>query len=963
MIRVQSGALYQWDMNRIIEVDDSDKTVTEIQISKVGQQEAFVMPFTRTGTRVECCVPNILLQEAQEILVCVVSVDAEELRTVTHKTFYVIAKPRPESYVYEESQKLNYTILAHKLDVLSETVERDYAKKADMNSALRTKADLIDGKVPESQLPELGVNEQQLQSAVEGALQTAKESGEFKGEKGDKGDPGADCGGKSVKVYGAAGDGVTDDTAAFEQALAENRLVYVPEGEYLISDTLVIRENCELELAQSAVLKFTQTDKNCITLLRLASLKGNHATICVPYEFSASVLYSSTEEDLKAVPDTNGDGSKVAENTLAVPPFTKWSPQWKMSRYVTDINICKTMGDTYKGTYAGFHYSKTGDTAGKAVSMVCADNGGEDYMWGINMSGLRIAGAFEYGIYIKNSGEAWNHDMRIEAVIDACKTAVYAENCNTAHFNVTFQPRAADNKAVYAEHGIHLVNCKYTDVSSCFFWDWQFVKDGFKRIAMYGSCPGLLVSIPNYDKTSGDISEHIYSENQSNLNNMTFLQESGGSDAFVSKDGKPYFSDGSSEKELTLKEHFDSCFKTDIVKRFTDFLAVAEDTDGTVLNGKGYIIGARLHENGSVTDSAYYGYTGFIPCKKGSVIRARDLTYDVGGTYCKAIFYDADKNYVTHINIGNIVGGSQYFARYTQLADGFKYELLFPEAQYDSIAFVRFTFDSNAFGANPMIAVDEEISYEHAGFLADGIRVKAENVVGLAGGGNAGITKGLETLFPETVLSFDEEQGAHIALTDFEFIEDDEYVITINGKQYNSTAVLLDDGEGLVLPVVGNLSLVGVPGEDTGEPFIFMSMEGMLIGIVVNGSYEPITDDITVKIEGEPLNCVVIKLTAEDITSDSTNADDKVAQIFSDDYYKIVSALNKGVPVWIDVTEFIDDTEGLTCARILITTYMVAAIDGMPGCSVHGTLSRFLNKSEYWVMVFPSAYKPETTEE
>lgn len=42
------------------------------------------------------------------------------------------------------------------------------------------------------------------------------------------------------QMYGAKGDGTTDDTQAFKNALAENNNVYVPSGNYVISDTLDI---------------------------------------------------------------------------------------------------------------------------------------------------------------------------------------------------------------------------------------------------------------------------------------------------------------------------------------------------------------------------------------------------------------------------------------------------------------------------------------------------------------------------------------------------------------------------------------------------------------------------------------------------------------------------------------------------------------------------------------------------
>lgn len=565
-----------------------------------------------------------------------------------------------------------------------------------------------------------------------------------KGEKGDKGDQGDPGKGMeylhTVQDYGAVGDGTTDDTTAFQNALAANRVVVVPGGTYKLSGTLTIRENCCLELAQDAVLDFTQTNVNCITLLRLANLKGNHATINVPYTFSANVINCDTRDDEAALDfdrtltGTAYDTAIKNANSVAVPPFTKWSPQWKMSRYVTDINICKPKAD-------GEHNAPDENCYGTAVYLGChsSDDNILKFMWGVSVSGLRIAGGFTHGIHVYNTPSEkntwWNHDMRIEGVIDACEIGVLVENCHCSRFAVTIQPRKAANGAVYAKHGFKLVNSNNIDLTSSRVWDWNesgtcWTNGGeYQHIAMYGDCGGLILDDFLYNKKSIDIRSLIYTDTASNLESMTILQEPI-TRWFKPIDGEPHFNDGYSDQKLVLQREFDEHFNTDFVKSFTDVLASAEDTDGTILNGVGYKIGARLGENGTVTESAYYGYTGFIPCKKGSTIYAKDLNFDVGEDYAKVIFYDASKNYIIHINRTNIATGNNYYAAYKSNEGGFSLTVN-NISNNNNIAYARFTFYKTAFGENPMMAIDEEIKYEVEGFLADGVKVKAENVVGL----------------------------------------------------------------------------------------------------------------------------------------------------------------------------------------------------------------------------------------
>lgn len=72
----------------------------------------------------------------------------------------------------------------------------------------------------------------------------------------------------SVKDFGAVGDGLADDTAAIQNALAVHNAVFVPEGEYLVSST--IRLNARQSLAgagQRSVLKGNSNSFNIIEIV------------------------------------------------------------------------------------------------------------------------------------------------------------------------------------------------------------------------------------------------------------------------------------------------------------------------------------------------------------------------------------------------------------------------------------------------------------------------------------------------------------------------------------------------------------------------------------------------------------------------------------------------------------------------------------------------------------------------
>lgn len=50
----------------------------------------------------------------------------------------------------------------------------------------------------------------------------------------------------NVKTFGAKGDGVTDDTVALQKAIDENDIIYLPQGKYIVTNTIKMREGSVL---------------------------------------------------------------------------------------------------------------------------------------------------------------------------------------------------------------------------------------------------------------------------------------------------------------------------------------------------------------------------------------------------------------------------------------------------------------------------------------------------------------------------------------------------------------------------------------------------------------------------------------------------------------------------------------------------------------------------------------------
>jgi hypothetical protein len=386
-----------------------------------------------------------------------------------------------------------------------------------------------------------------------------------------------------------------------------------------------------------------------------------------------------------------------------------------------------------------------GWTGGTAVYLTTDDQYDCHSVWAAHFYNIRIAGAFDYGIWAKNFGEGWNHDMRIEATIEACKIGVSLENCHCAFVDAVIQPVPAtdskDKVTLYAENGIRLVDCLATDLSRSRVWDWDVNKTKYaesvenRSIAMYGSCRGTIISdfVCYWSSTNfRDTRDSIYTDTPSNLETMTILQEPI-TRWFKPKDGEPFFYDGYNNKRLALKEDVDAYFQTNgQVQAYTDVKSPYQENVCPADNG-----GAIITRNGNL----YIEPKAFAV---GDVVRIRglDFTSNYPGYARAYMFYKDTGVYKGAINFASLIAqsptGSLYNDEGTYEWDGETKTLTVTfNGSYagQMLATYKYGF-GGAYASgynikNVVMTVNEEIKFTQVGLLADSIKVKGENIIGL----------------------------------------------------------------------------------------------------------------------------------------------------------------------------------------------------------------------------------------
>lgn len=188
---------WQWDTGQLLLVNDP--ACGEVHYCDGTEERALVAKIkTLEDGRRAADVPNILLQTYGILVAYLYQEDEHGASTRKDYQFRVLPRPKPEGYVYTETEVLNYSYLDKRLNKLEgeglANAVADYLEENPIEAGATKEeaAQIAQNKKDIEALTEDKLDATALPTAVNGALTQAKKSGLFDGAPGEKGDPGND---------------------------------------------------------------------------------------------------------------------------------------------------------------------------------------------------------------------------------------------------------------------------------------------------------------------------------------------------------------------------------------------------------------------------------------------------------------------------------------------------------------------------------------------------------------------------------------------------------------------------------------------------------------------------------------------------------------------------------------------------------------------------------------------------
>lgn len=112
------GSFWQWDLNQKLVVQDLQNGA-EVHFSNGNSDYALVTLVKTVDGKKVCDVPNVVLQKAGYVNVFAYVIDGEEKYTEYKAAILVLARSKPEDYIYTETETLCYKNLSEKIGDVS----------------------------------------------------------------------------------------------------------------------------------------------------------------------------------------------------------------------------------------------------------------------------------------------------------------------------------------------------------------------------------------------------------------------------------------------------------------------------------------------------------------------------------------------------------------------------------------------------------------------------------------------------------------------------------------------------------------------------------------------------------------------------------------------------------------------------------------------------------------------------
>ena len=193
MIKLVTRTLWQWSIGRFVKIIPPEGiTVDAVHFYNGTTENALIGVHKADGNAIISEIPNILLQSSNNLTVYAMMTDATGETTVECTTFGVLKRPRPDNYVYSETEIKSWYNLVSRIDELEKASEESYEQiKNAVDEYLLNYTEQIEKNKQEIEvLHRDKLSSEHLGEYIEDALYIAKETGMFDGKDGMHGEPG-----------------------------------------------------------------------------------------------------------------------------------------------------------------------------------------------------------------------------------------------------------------------------------------------------------------------------------------------------------------------------------------------------------------------------------------------------------------------------------------------------------------------------------------------------------------------------------------------------------------------------------------------------------------------------------------------------------------------------------------------------------------------------------------------------